>query len=93
MYLLLKGSAPATCRSILTVLFVILAAMLMIEGIREGKVARDKTIAMMIIFAFNILFWMFFEQAGSSFTFLAEKIVDRDGALGMECSRPPGSRA
>ncbi|MBC7978186.1 MAG: MFS transporter, partial [Myxococcales bacterium] len=26
----------------------------------------------------NILFWMFFEQAGSSFSFLAEKIVDRD---------------
>ena len=25
-----------------------------------------------------ILFWMFFEQAGSSFNFLAEKIVDRD---------------
>ena len=33
---------------------------------------------MLIIFAFNILFWMFFEQAGSSFTFLAENIVDRD---------------
>src|SRR6185503_12785257 len=30
------------------------------------------------IFAFNVLFWMFFEQAGSSFTFLADKIVDRD---------------
>jgi POT family proton-dependent oligopeptide transporter len=33
---------------------------------------------MLIIFAFNILFWMFFEQAGSSFNFLAEQIVDRD---------------
>ena len=33
---------------------------------------------MLIIFTFNILFWMFFEQAGSSFTFLADKIVDRD---------------
>ena len=33
---------------------------------------------MLIIFAFNVLFWMFFEQAGSSFTFLADKIVDRD---------------
>ena len=33
---------------------------------------------MLIIFAFNILFWMFFEQAGSSFNFLADKIVDRD---------------
>ena len=35
-------------------------------------------IAMLIIFAFNILFWMFFEQAGSSFTFLADQIVNRD---------------
>jgi POT family proton-dependent oligopeptide transporter len=52
--------------------------MLITEGVRNGAVARDKVIAMFIIFAFNILFWMFFEQAGSSFTFLAEKIVDRD---------------
>ena len=44
----------------------------------NGAVARDKVIAMLIIFAFNILFWMFFEQAGSSFTFLADKIVNRD---------------
>ena len=63
---------------VLTVMFLGLAAMLMAEGIREGKVARDKTIAMMIIFVFNIMFWMFFEQAGSSFTFLAESIVNRD---------------
>jgi len=62
---------------VLSALFVGLAIMLMMEGIRGGPVARDKVIAMLIIFAFNILFWMFFEQAGSSFTFLAEKIVDR----------------
>jgi POT family proton-dependent oligopeptide transporter len=35
-------------------------------------------LAMLLIFVFNILFWMFFEQAGSSFNFLAEKIVNRD---------------
>jgi POT family proton-dependent oligopeptide transporter len=33
---------------------------------------------MLLIFVFNIMFWMFFEQAGSSFTFLAENIVNRD---------------
>ena len=63
---------------VLTVLFIVLAVMLIVEGIREGRVARDKTIAMMIIFTFNIMFWMFFEQAGSSFTFLADQIVRRD---------------
>jgi len=54
------------------------AVMLLMEGIRIGTVARDKVIAMLIIFTFNVLFWMFFEQAGSSFTFLAEKIINRD---------------
>ncbi|MBT8053715.1 MAG: MFS transporter [Xanthomonadales bacterium] len=63
---------------VLTALFVGLAAMLMIEGFRTGAVARDRTIAMLIIFAFNILFWMFYEQAGNSFTFLADQIVNRD---------------
>jgi len=62
---------------ILTALFLVLAVMLLMEGIRDGKVARDKTIAMLIIFAFNVMFWMFFEQAGSSFTFLADNIVNR----------------
>ena len=59
-------------------MFIGLSLMLLVEGIRKGKVARDKVIAMLIIFAFNVLFWMFFEQAGSSFTFLADNIVDRD---------------
>lgn len=65
-------------QSVLTVMFIALAATLLVEGIREGKESRDKTIAMLLIFAFNIMFWMFFEQAGSSFTFLAEQIVNRD---------------
>lgn len=65
-------------QSVLTVMFIALAVVLMMEGIRDGKVARDKTIAMLLIFVFNIMFWMFFEQAGSSFTFLADEIVRRD---------------
>ncbi len=63
---------------VLSALFVVLVFLLMVEAVREGKVARDRVIAMMIIFVFNILFWMFFEQAGSSFTFLADQIVNRD---------------
>jgi POT family proton-dependent oligopeptide transporter len=82
MYLLLKVGA-GTLQIVLTVLFLVLAFMLLREGIVEGAVSRDKTIAMMIIFAFNILFWCFFEQAGSSFTFLAENIVNRKGVFGM----------
>ncbi|MDX2428314.1 MAG: oligopeptide:H+ symporter [Xanthomonadales bacterium] len=76
IYSLLTLGAEAL-QYVLTILFVGLAAMLMIEGIRTGAVARDRTIAMLIIFAFNILFWMFYEQAGNSFTFLADQIVNR----------------
>ncbi len=67
-----------TLQIILTLMFIALAIMLVIEGVKNGAVARDKVIAMLVIFAFNILFWMFFEQAGSSFTFLADQIVNRD---------------
>jgi POT family proton-dependent oligopeptide transporter len=80
VYLLLKSGAEKL-QGVLSILFIILAIMLIVEGIREGKVARDKTIAMMIIFFFNIMFWCFFEQAGSSFTFLADNIVNRQGVL------------
>ncbi|MFC6840867.1 peptide MFS transporter [Xanthomonas theicola] len=76
VYLALAAGAEIL-QWILSTMFVILAAMLLVEGVRNGKVARDKVIAMLIIFAFNVLFWMFFEQAGSSFTFLADEIVDR----------------
>ncbi|QJE02594.1 peptide MFS transporter [Massilia forsythiae] len=77
VYFLLQLGAERL-QGILSVLFVLLAVMLLVEGIREGKVSRDKTIAMLIIFFFNVMFWCFFEQAGSSFTFLAENIVRRD---------------
>ncbi len=76
-YFLLSMGA-AKLQVFLSILFIGLMVMLLIEGVRNGKVARDKVIAMLLIFAFNILFWMFFEQAGSSFTFLADQIVNRD---------------
>lgn len=77
VYFLLKLGAD-TIQYILSALFIALAIMIMVEGIRNGKVARDKAIAMLLIFFFNIMFWCFFEQAGSSFTFLADQIVRRD---------------
>ncbi len=77
VYLLLAMGATAL-QWILTAMFLGLCGLLLVEAFREGAVQRDRCIAMLIIFTFNILFWMFFEQAGSSFTFLADKIVDRD---------------
>ncbi len=78
VYYFLLAIDAAKLQVVLTALFLVLCAMLLVEGIREGKTARDRAIAMLIIFTFNILFWCFFEQAGSSFNFLAEKIVNRD---------------
>ncbi|WP_425451801.1 peptide MFS transporter [Solilutibacter pythonis] len=76
-YFLLSIDAK-TLQVILMTLFIIPAALLLVEGIREGRVARDMVLAMLIIFVFNVLFWMFFEQAGASFNFLAQNIVNRD---------------
>ncbi len=62
---------------LLGTLFIALSVLLLVLGVRGGKISRDKVIAMLLLFLFNVLFWMFFEQAGSSFNFLAENIVDR----------------
>jgi POT family proton-dependent oligopeptide transporter len=75
---------------VLSVLFIGLVIMLVAEGLREGAVARDRTVAMLIVFTFNIMFWMFFEQAGSSFTFLAENIVNRNIGFGPNGVFPTG---
>ncbi len=77
VYFLLAMGAEKL-QMVLTAMFILLAIMLVVEGVKNGAVARDKVIAMLIIFAFNILFWMFFEQAGSSVTFLADQIVNPD---------------
>jgi POT family proton-dependent oligopeptide transporter len=77
VYFLLSIGAGAL-QWILTLLFVGLCVLILREGFRDGAVRRDMAIAMLIIFVFNVLFWCFFEQAGSSFNFLAQNIVDRD---------------
>jgi POT family proton-dependent oligopeptide transporter len=78
IYFLLSRVGAEPLQYVLSGLFVLLAIMLIAEGVREGKDSRDKVVAMILLFAFNIFFWCFFEQAGSSFNFLAENIVDRD---------------
>jgi POT family proton-dependent oligopeptide transporter len=77
VYFLLSIGAGAL-QWILSALFVALCVLILREGFKDGPVRRDMAIAMLIIFVFNVLFWCFFEQAGSSFNFLAQNIVDRD---------------
>jgi POT family proton-dependent oligopeptide transporter len=78
IYFLLSISATTLQWFVLFPMFALLCIMILVEGIKEGPVQRDRAIAMLIIFTFNILFWMFFEQAGSSFTFLANDIVHKE---------------
>lgn len=75
----LEKTLPAAkvLMGVLMFLLVAVSVMLLVMGVRGGKVQRDKIVAMLLLFAFNIFFWCFFEQAGSSFNFLAEQIVDR----------------
>ncbi len=77
-YYFLLAIDASTLQWVLSAMFVGLCVLILVEGFREGKVARDKAIAMLLIFLFNVLFWCFFEQAGSSFNFLAQNIVNRD---------------
>ncbi|MEO7064749.1 MAG: peptide MFS transporter [Dokdonella sp.] len=77
VYLLMDRAGAVALQWLLTALFIGVGVMLVREAIRTGKVQIQRVIAMLIIFAFNVLFWMFFEQAGSSFNFLAQNIVDR----------------
>lgn len=78
VFFALLTMGASTLQWILTAMFIGLAVLLLVEGIRNGPKQRDMVIAMLIIFAFNVLFWCFFEQAGSSFNFLAETIVNRN---------------
>lgn len=84
VYLLIDKVGAEILAWVLLSLFIGLAVMLLVEALREGKVQTHRVIAMLIIFGFNVLFWMFFEQAGSSFNFLAEGIVDRKMFGGWE---------
>jgi len=72
---------------VLGALFIGVAAMLLVEAfandraqggrLQNGKVQTERVVAMLIIFAFNMLFWMCYFQFGTSFNFLAENLVDR----------------
>lgn len=47
------------------------------EGVKGGKVLRDRMIILVLLMFFNIVFWACFEQAGSSLTLFADRNIDR----------------
>ncbi|GLQ47876.1 dihydroorotate dehydrogenase [Dyella lipolytica] len=84
VYLLLSKIGAIGLQWLLGLLFVGVATMLIVEAVRHDTVQVQRVIAMLIIFAFNLLFWMFYFQLGTSFNFLAENMVDRKMFGGWE---------
>jgi POT family proton-dependent oligopeptide transporter len=74
-------------KNLVDTLLLVAAAVVIFQllkaSIGEGPVARDRIIVLMLLMLFNIVFWSFFEQAGSSLTLFADRNVDRV-VLGFE---------
>ncbi len=62
---------------LLLALFIWLSWSLISAGAKEGKIYRDRMIALVIFILINITFWASFEQAGTSLTLFADRNVDR----------------
>ncbi len=56
---------------------VIVLGYLLLTAIREEVVQRHKMYVILVLIFFHMLFWAFFEQAGSSLTLFTERNVDR----------------
>lgn len=50
---------------------------LLVDAIRSEKVERERLFVVLILMFFSMLFWAFFEQAGSSLNNFADRNVDR----------------
>ena len=74
-FLLHEVSSPPGL--ILTLVGVVAAAYLLYESANSEKVERERLWAVMIMMIFSMLFWAFFEQAGSSVSNFTDRNVDR----------------
>ena len=63
---------------LLTLLFFFVAYNLISAGVKEGPMWRDRMIALVIFMIINVVFWAFFEQAGTSLTLFADRNIDRE---------------
>jgi len=77
VYALMVYAGAQVIAWILFSLFIGLSLILIVGANKISKIALERVIACLIMCAFNVVFFMFFEQAGSSLTFLAQNLVDR----------------
>ena len=52
-------------------------AVLLVDALRAEKIERERLFVVLILMFFSMLFWAFFEQAGSSLNNFADRNVDR----------------
>ena len=62
---------------VLTIAGLVAAIYLVIEAFRLDRVARERMFVIFVLFFFIMLFWAFFEQAGSSLNLFTDRNVDR----------------
>ncbi|MCB9743631.1 MAG: hypothetical protein H6740_13605 [Alphaproteobacteria bacterium] len=72
---LVKGGTLATI--LLGVMGVGALAYLIFEAARATSIERDRIIVILVLIFFSMLFWAFFEQAGSSMSLFTDRNVDR----------------
>ncbi|MEY3161120.1 MAG: hypothetical protein RIT25_1111 [Planctomycetota bacterium] len=75
IYLLLSESNAV--KMLLLAAIVVVLGSLLVTAFREEKVQREKMFVLLVLWFFHMLFWTFFEQAGTSLTLFTDRNIDR----------------
>ena len=65
---------------------------LVVEAFRSTRVERDRLLVVMVLMFFSMLFWAFFEQAGSSINNFTDRNVDRVSESAMVTAADVGTQ-
>ncbi|MEZ6196262.1 MAG: oligopeptide:H+ symporter [Planctomycetota bacterium] len=75
--LLLANRDLPVAKQIVNIIGLFVLFVLIRTGLQHGRVALHRIISLIILMVFHAMFWTFFEQAGSSLTLFADRVVDR----------------
>jgi POT family proton-dependent oligopeptide transporter len=64
-------------QNLLNIVGLVTISYLLVCAFKEGREARDRLILVILLMFFHTTFWALFEQAGSSLTTFADRIIDR----------------
>ena len=74
VYLLL--SEDAAVKGLLAVAVVVVLGSLIFTALKEEKIMRERMFVLIVLWFFHMVFWMFFEQAGTSLTLFTDRNID-----------------